>query len=86
MHDPSITYKVIERKQENAVSRPTFTFETFRMTSRDTKEAIYVRHPTNELAFLFLPKEALISCKRSKKPWHWWIEIPESLAEEKGLI
>ena len=52
MHDPSITYKVIERKQENAVSRPTFTFETFRMTSRDTKEAIYVRHPTNELAFL----------------------------------
>lgn len=65
---------------------PTFIFQTVRFTSRDTKEAIYVRHPTNRLQFLFLPKEAVIHMSRDKIDGTWTIEIPEKLAEDKGLI
>lgn len=65
---------------------PTFSFETVRFTSRDTKEAIYVRHPTNKLQFLFLPKEAVIHMSKDKTSGLWTIEIPERLAEDKGLI
>ena len=66
---------------------PTYTFETFRMTSRDTPEAIYVRNPTNPLTFLFLPKEAVIHMSKIEgKKGFWSIEVPESLAEQKGLI
>ena len=64
----------------------TFTFEAVRLVSRDTKEAIYIRHPKHVLTCLFLPKEAIINMSKSGKQGYWWIEIPETLAEKKGLI
>lgn len=65
---------------------PTFIFRTMRLISRDTKEAIYVRHPDNKLQFLFLPKEAVIHMSKDDRDGLWTIEIPERLAEDKGLI
>ncbi len=64
-----------------------YSFEAVRLTSRDTKEAIYVRHPKNLLTCLFLPKAAILHMSEIKgKQGYWFIEIPESLAEQKGLI
>ncbi len=65
---------------------PTYAFEAVRLKTRDTKEAIYIRHPSRILTCLFLPKEAIINMSETAKKGVWWIEIPESLAEQKGLI
>lgn len=63
----------------------TTTFETFRYTSRDTKEAIYIRHPDNAIRCLFLPKAGIINMTKGQKGL-WTIEIPNHLAEEKDIF
>ena len=68
------------------MARNTLTFEALRLISRDTREAIYIRHPKQILQCLFVPKEAIINMSKSEKNGYWSIEIPVSLAEEKGLI
>lgn len=66
------------------MSRATTTFEAVRLMNRDTKEAIYIRHPTQPLRCLFLPREAITYMSKGEKGF-WSIEIPESLAIEKGI-
>lgn len=61
------------------------TFLTRRMTSRDTKEAIYIWHPNVPLKMMFLPRAAVIHMSETKEKGVWAIEIPDSLAEEKGI-
>lgn len=63
-----------------------YTFDAVRLISRDTKEAYYLRHPKNPLVFLFLPKEAVRSIRKSGQPGLWSLTIPETLAEKKGLL
>lgn len=68
------------------MSRFTHTFEAFRLTRRDTKEAIYIRHPTDALRCLFIPNDAITHMSKTNQPGIWSIEVYESLAIEKGLI
>ena len=62
----------------------TTTIEAIRLTSRDTPEAIYIRHPTQPLKCLFLPKDAIVHMSKMTGGY-WSIEIPENLATEKDL-
>lgn len=64
----------------------THTFEASRMKSRDTDQAIYVRHPLNVLQCFFIPKEAITDMSAINGGQMWSITIPENLAEEKGLL
>lgn len=79
----SLTYKVINAYPENQML--TTTFEAIRLTSRDTAEAIYIRHPTQQLKCLFLPKAAIVHMSKLTKGY-WSIEIPETLATEKDIL
>lgn len=63
----------------------TTTFEAIRLTSRDTPEAIYIRHPSQPLKCLFLPRAAIIHMSKVEKGF-WSIEIPENLAVEKDIL
>lgn len=78
----SITNKVINGNAENQML--TTTFDAIRLTSRDTAEAIYIRHPTQPLKCLFIPKDAIVHMSKLAKGY-WSIEIPENLAIEKDI-
>ena len=60
------------------------TFEALRPTSRDTDEAIYIRHPTQQLRCIFIPKAAIVHMSKGQGGF-WTIEIPENLAIEKDI-
>lgn len=63
------------------------TIEAVRLTSRDTDQAIYIRNPMNMLQCLFLPKAAITHMSKIEdQPGWWFIELPEQLATEKGII
>lgn len=79
----SLTYKVINTYAENQMSLTT-TIEAIRLTGRDTPEAIYIRHPSQPLKCLFLPKAAIVHMSKMSGGY-WSIEIPETLATEKDL-
>lgn len=64
----------------------TYTFEASRMKSRDTDQAIYVRHPLNVLQCFYIPKDAITDMSAIDGGPLWSITIPEKLAEEKGLL
>lgn len=80
----SLTNKVINTYAENQMTLTT-TFEAIRLTSRDTPEAIYIRHPSRPLKCLFLPRAAIVHMSKLTKGY-WSIEIPETLAIEKDIL
>jgi hypothetical protein len=80
----ALTNKVINVYPENQMQLTT-TFEAIRLTSRDTPEAIYIRHPNQPLKCLFLPKAAIVHMSKTTGG-HWSIEIPENLAIEKDIL
>lgn len=79
----AVTSKVINDTAENQMQLTT-TFEAIRLTSRDTAEAIYIRHPRQPLRCLFLPKEAIVHMSKGEHGY-WTIDIPENLAIEKDI-
>lgn len=62
----------------------TTTFEAFRFKSRDTSEAIYILD-TKTMKCHFIPVAAIIHMSQIDEKGNWSIEIPTSLAEQKGI-
>lgn len=59
------------------------TFDCLRASHNDTRDAIAIMHPDNPLQVVFLPRSEVIGMVKSGR--HTQVEIPDWLAEEKGI-